>query len=155
MVKVFVVYDSKYGNTKQVALKIVEELKEAGGFEVDVGYVKDVDVTAVAASDAVLLGAPNHMGKPSRTMLKFVDKLARAAPKVGAIAVFDTYFGRPRNFGKAMRKLEKLVGEKLSNAKLLLPGLSVKVVGISGPLADGELVKGLEFGKQIAGQLKS
>ncbi len=53
MVKVFVVYDSKYGNTKIVAEKIVEGLRETGGLEVSVGYVKDVDVAQAAAADAV------------------------------------------------------------------------------------------------------
>ncbi len=40
MVKVFVFYDSKYGNTKLVAEKIAEGLKSEG-VEADLSYVKE------------------------------------------------------------------------------------------------------------------
>ena len=153
-VKVFVVYDSKYGNTKLVAEKIVEGLKEVDGVETAIGYIKDVDVGEVAAAEAVLLGGPNHMGKPTRTLMKFVDKLSGAKRKTKWIAAFDTYIWREKNFGKAMRKLEKRMSEKFPDVKLLSPGLSIKVIGITGPIADGELPKCVEYGKKIGMELQ-
>ena len=155
MVKVFVVYDTKYGNTKLVAEKIVEGIREAEGIEAAVGYVKEVNPAELADYDAVLIGAPNHMGKPSRTISKFVDELAKLDLKAKQVAVFDTYFEKPRNFEKAMKKLEKKVREKLPSWKLLSPGLSIKVTGVNGPIAEGELPKCVAFGKKIAEQLKS
>ena len=155
MVKVFVVYDTKYGNTKLVAEKIVEGIREAEGIEAAVGYVKEVAPAELAEYDAVLIGAPNHMGKPSRTISKFVDELAKLDLKAKQVAVFDTYFEKPRNFEKAMKKLEKKVREKLPSWKLLSPGLSIKVTGVNGPIAEGELPKCVAFGKKIAEQLKS
>ena len=155
MVKVFVVYDTKYGNTKLVAEKIVEGIREAEGIEAAVGYVKEVAPAELAEYDAVLIGAPNHMGKPSRAISKFVDELAKLDLKAKQVAVFDTYFEKPRNFEKAMKKLEKKVREKLPSWKLLSPGLSIKVTGVNGPIAEGELPKCVAFGKKIAEQLKS
>lgn len=65
MVKVIICYDSKYGNTKIAAEKILEGLKEV---ETSIKYVKEVDVTNLIDFDTIVLGAPNHMGRPSQTM---------------------------------------------------------------------------------------
>ena len=155
MIRVFVVYDTKYGNTKQVAEKIVEGINASGDVETALGYAKEVNPADLANYDAILIGAPNHMGKPTRTISKFVDELAKLDLKDKQVAVFDTYFQRQRNFEKAMKKLEKNVSKKLPSWRLLTAGLSIKVTGINGPIAEGELPKCVEFGKKIAGQLKS
>jgi menaquinone-dependent protoporphyrinogen IX oxidase len=75
--KVFVIYDSKYGNTKIVAEKILEGLKQLGGIEAATGYAKEVDPQGLLGYDALIIGAPNHMGKPSRTITKFVSSLSQ------------------------------------------------------------------------------
>jgi flavorubredoxin len=152
--KVFVVYDTKYGNTKLVAEQIIEGLKEVGGFETSIGYAKEVDPAKVAGADAVVLGGPNHMGNASRTIMGFADALSKANPKALWVTSFDTFMGREKNRGRAMRRLEKKISEKLPNAKLITPGLSIKVVAIHGPIADEELPKCKEFGKALANQLK-
>jgi len=152
--KIFVAYDSKYGNTKIVAEQIAETLKKVPGFETAIGYVNEIDVAAAAAADAVVLGGPNHMGNASRTIMGFVDELANVNPKIQWIACFDTYMGREKNRGRATRKLEKKVSERLPKVKLITPGLSIKVDGIKGPISAGELPKSLEFGKKIANEIK-
>ena len=69
------VYDTKYGNTKLAAEKILEGIKEAEGFETAIGYVKEIEVSKLADYDALVLGAPNHMGRPSQAMKKFVNRI--------------------------------------------------------------------------------
>ena len=96
MVKVFVVYDSKYGNTKLAAENILDGMREVEGIETAIGYVKEIDIGKVTDYDAIILGAPNHMGRPSRTMKKFVDRLAELDLKAKEVAVFGTYSGRER-----------------------------------------------------------
>ena len=54
----------------------MEGIREFVGIETAIGYVKEIDIEKVADYDAIVLGAPNHMGRPSRTMKKFVDRLA-------------------------------------------------------------------------------
>jgi len=154
LVKVFVVYDTKYGNTKLAAESILEGMK-AEGVETAIGYVKEVDTGKIADYDAIVLGAPNHMGRPSRTMKKFVDRLAELDLKAKDAAVFGTYTGRIRMVDRAVKKLEKMVEKKLPNLNLISQGLSTRVNGIPGPLVEGELPKCVDFGKKIAGQLKN
>jgi menaquinone-dependent protoporphyrinogen IX oxidase len=154
-VKVFVAYDSKYGNTKIVAKQIAVGLNSVDGVEAEIGYVKEVEPQKIAIYNALVLGAPNHMGKPSRTFTKFMDTLADVKLEARWVAAFDTYFQRERNFEKAMQKIENQVTKKLPNLKLAAHGLSVKVTGINGPIADGELPKAEEFGKAIAASITS
>ncbi len=75
MVSVFVFYDSKYGNTKLVAEKIAGGLKSEG-VTVELGYVREARLDGAVCSDAIVLGAPNHMGRPSWTMKHFIDYIS-------------------------------------------------------------------------------
>ena len=150
--KVFVAYDSKYGNTKLAAESILKGIKDVEGFEATIGYVKEVDAEEVADYDVLVLGGPNHMGRPSRTIKKFVDKLTELDLKAEYVAVFGTYAGRIRTLDRAVKKMEKIVEKKLPNVKLILPSLSVRVNGVTGPVVDGELPKCVDFGQKIASQ---
>ena len=69
MVKVFVVYDTKYGNTKLVAKKIVEGITEVKGVETAISDVERVNLDDIAAFDAILIGSSNHIGRPARKLL--------------------------------------------------------------------------------------
>jgi menaquinone-dependent protoporphyrinogen IX oxidase len=153
LVKVYVGYDSKYGNTKLVAENLLKGMREVEGIEAAIGYVKEVDAEKVADYDVIVLGAPNHMGRPSRTMTKFVDKLAEIDLKAKDVAVFGTYAGRIRTVDRAVKKLENMVKKKLPNVNLISPSLSVRVNGVTGPIVEGELPKCVDFGKKIANQL--
>ena len=153
--KVLVIYDSKYGNTKIAAENIWECLRQVEGFEVEISYVKEVELERVGNCDALILGAPNHMASPSRTMKKFVDKLAEVDLKAKKVAVFGTYSGRIRTADRSVKKLEKLVEKTSPKLKPLSPSLSVRVKGVTGPIAEGELTKCQEFGNRIANQLKN
>ena len=152
--KIFIIYDSKYGNTKTVAENILEGLKQVEGFEVDIAYSKEFDFQSTVCYDALIVGAPNHMGRPSQTMKKFIDRLAELELKAKNVAVFGTYSGRKRPVDRAVKKLEILLGKKLPNLKLLSLSLSVRVKGVTGPVVEGELTKSKQFGNRIANQLK-
>ena len=154
MVKVFVIYDTKWGNTKLVAETIVEGMKEVEGIETTISDVEEVDLKKVADSDTILIGSPNHIGGPVRGIKKLIDKLGKLDLKAKWVAVFDTSFGGP-NFEKATKKMEKRISEKILGLKLMVPGLSIKVGGMKGPIVDGELPKCKDFGKKIANQLKT
>jgi flavodoxin len=151
--KVFIIYDSKYGNTKIVAENILENLMQAEGIEADIGYAKEVDPQKLICYDALIIGAPNHMGRPSQTIQKFIDGLGKLALKAKNGAVFGTYSGRVRPLDRAVKKQEIILERKLPNLKLLSPSLSIKVKGVTGPISEGELSRVKEFGKRIANQL--
>jgi flavorubredoxin len=153
LAKVLVVYDSKYGNTKLAAESVLKGVSEVEGIEPAIGYVKEVDFGKVADCDLIVLGAPNHMGNPSRAMKKFVDKLAEVDLKARDVAVFGTYSGRVREVDRAVKKMEKLMAKKLPSLKLISPSLSVRVNGVTGPIVEGELPKCIAFGKKVVGHL--
>lgn len=150
--KIFVVYDTKYGNTKLVAEEIVKGIEDVGGIEAATGYAKEVDLKRVADSDAILIGAPNHMGGPSWTIGGFIDRLGKVELKIKWFAVFDTYAGT--DFEKAVKKMEDRINKRIPGLKQIAPGLSVKVHGMKGPIVEGELTRCREFGRRIANQLK-
>jgi flavorubredoxin len=153
MVKVIVVYESKYGNTKRIAEAIIEGMNEVGGLEASLSELKEVDLKKVPDYDAILIGSPNHMGGPTRGIKGFIDKLGKLQLKEKMFATFDTYLGK--DFEKAVKKIEKQINEKVPRLKQIAPGLSIKVQGMKGPILEGELPKCREFGKKIATQLKS
>ena len=150
MVKVFVVYDTKYGNTKLVAEKIVEGLIEVDGIETAISDVENVDIDDVSDFDAFLIGSPNHLGRPARSISKFIDKLGKLGLKEKRVAVFDTYLGK--DFEKAVKKMEESINKR-TKLQVMASGLSVRVEGMKGPLAEGEMPKSKDFGIKIATQL--
>jgi len=153
MAKAIVVYESKYGNTKRVAEAIVEGMRKVPGVEAVLNEVKEVELDKLIEFDAILVGSPNHMGSATKGIRKFIDELGKLSPGVKLGAVFDTYIGR--DFEKAVKKMEKQIGEKVPGLKLATPGLSIKVEGMKGPISEGELPKGKEFGVKMASQLKA
>ena len=157
MVKVFVVYDTKYGNTKLVAETIVEGIREVEGIEADISELKEVDLNKLPDYDAILIGSPNHYGGPTTGTKEFIDKLGKLPLKGKMFAVFDTYLGKRSDFffAKAMKKMEERINEKVPGLKQIAPGLSTKVQGMKGPIVEGELPKCKDFGKKIATQLKT
>lgn len=130
MVKVIVVYESKYGNTKLVAEKIIEGIREVEEIETILSELKEVDFNKIVDYDAILVGSPNHIGGPTRSIRKFIDRLGKLPLKGKLFAVFDTYLGK--DFEKAVKKMEKKINEKAPGLKMIAPGLSIKVQGMKG-----------------------
>jgi len=153
LIKVLVGYDTKYGNTKTVAQKIQEGLAKVDGIKTELCNVKEVDEELLTDFDAIVFGGPNHMGRPTGTIKNFVNKLSGFESKLKKVAVFGTYAGRERTEDRAVRKLEKMVKNKLSNLGLIQPTLSVRVNRIRGPIIEGEIPKCIDFGEKIGLQL--
>ncbi len=153
MAKVAVVYESRYGNTRRVAETIIKGIEEASGVETFLGELKKTDLNSIPSYDVVLIGSPNHMGGPTRGIKIFIDRLGKLQLEGKRFAVFDTYIGK--DLAKAVKKMEKQISEKVPGIRQIVPGLSIKVQGTKGPVAEGELQKCVEFGKKIATHLKS
>jgi len=152
LTKAIVIYESKYGNTKRVAETIIEGINEIERIEAVLKEPKHVEPTEILDYDVILIGSPNHIGGPTRSIKKFIDKLGKIELEGKLGAVFDTYMGG--DFNKAVQKMEKRINEKVPGLKLITPGLSIKVKGIKGPIVEGELPKCKEFGNKIAKQMK-
>ncbi|MCJ7769825.1 MAG: flavodoxin domain-containing protein [Dehalococcoidales bacterium] len=144
MSKVIVIYESKYGNTKQAAEEIIAGIKETAAIEAILSEVKQVNFDDVIAADAILIGSPNHMGRATKSIRSFIDELGKINLNYVPVAVFDTCFSRECE--KAVKKMEKQITEGVLSLKLITPGLSVKVKGTKGPILEEELPRCREFG---------
>jgi flavorubredoxin len=151
MPEAIIIYESKYGNTRQVAELIAEGMKQVRGIEVTLTEVGQVDLNNLATFDAFLIGSPNHMGGPTRGIKKLIDHLNKLDLGKKKIAVFDTYMSK--DFEKAIKKMEKQVVEEAFGLAIAAPGLSVRVDGMKGPITQSELNKCREFGVKIANGL--
>ncbi|MEM2631737.1 MAG: flavodoxin family protein [Candidatus Bathyarchaeia archaeon] len=100
--KIVIIYESKYGNTERVAEMIAEGLKETVGTEVSLQKLKEADLDKITDYDVILLGSPNHMGGPARSVKGFIDMLGKLRLEGKKFAVFDTYMGK--DFEKAVKK---------------------------------------------------
>ena len=149
MARIIVVYESKYGNTRRAAEAIAEGAAETPGVEAVVKELKEVDPDRLAEYDAIVVGSPNHIGSPTRRIKKFIDRLGKLKLEGKMGAAFDLYLQQ----GKAVGKMEQQLGEKAPGLKLVAPGLSVRVEGMKGPIAEGELSRCREFGARVAAAL--
>ena len=152
MSKVIVIYESKYGNTRQVAEEIIAGIEEKKGIEAILSEVKQVDFDDVIAADSILIGSPNHWGGHTGSIKKFINELGEINLNRVPVAVFDTYINR--DIGKAVKKMEKQIAEKVLSLELITPGLSVKVDGMKGPVLEEELPKCREFGRKFGEVVK-
>ena len=146
--KVLIVFDTKHGNTLQVADLIADGINSVEGNETEVVNVKDFDLSGDKTYDLILIGSPNHMGSHVKSIKKFIKNLSSANIKASSFAAFDTYMSKA--FEKAVKKMEKQISENLPNSTMALPGLSIKVGGMKGPIVEEDLSKCKEYGIKLA-----
>jgi flavodoxin len=141
LTKFIIVCSSWFGNTRKVAEAIGEGISRNEENQVLVKKIKEVDPKDVLSYDVILIGSPNHLGGPTRSVRKFVDKLGKPFFVDKGGAVFDTYVRENVHVNKAVRKMEKRINQKIPSMELIADCLSILVKGVRGPLAEGELTK--------------
>ena len=146
--KVLIVFDTKHGNTQRVANLIADGIKSVESNETEVVNVKDFDLSGDKTYDLILIGSPNHVGSHVKSIKKFIKNLSNANIKASSFATFDTYMSK--DFEKAVKKMEKQISENLPNSTMALPGLSIKVGGMKGPIVEEDLSKCKEYGIKLA-----
>ena len=145
---VLIVFDTKHGNTQKVAELIADGINSVEGNETEVLNVNDFDLNEGKTYDLLIIGSPNHVGSHVKSIKKFIKNLSSANVKASSFAAFDTYMSK--DFEKAVKKMEKQISENLPNSTMALPGLSIKVGGMKGPIVEEDLSKCKEFGIKLA-----
>jgi flavodoxin len=110
--------------------------------------VKEINLNEDVTYDLLLIGSPNHVGSHIKSIKRFISDLSKATLNFNSFAVFDTYMGK--DFEKAVKKMEKQINEKVPNSTMALPGLSVKVGGMKGPIVKEDLPKCKDYGIKLA-----
>ena len=146
--KIIIIYDTKHGNTKKVAELIGEGLNTVEGNTITFQNVEEFDLNSEEAYDLILIGTPNHYGKPTKPIKKFIEDLPNSSLKMKSFAVFDTYMFK--DYEKAVKKMEKKINELMPSLGKVSSGLSIRVAKTEGPILDEELPKCKEFGIKLA-----
>ena len=148
--RVLIVYESKYGNTKKVAETIGEGIIEEGN-EPDVTHVKEVEEETVKDYDIILIGSPTYVGSHAKSIKKFIKSLVNLPLEGKSFAVFDTHMGGKGGgfLRNAVKKMEEQIIKTIPSLKKVTSGLAVEVKGFKGPIADGELPNCKNFGRKI------
>ena len=151
--KGMVVYDTSYGNTRAVAEAISDTMKESG-IEVDACYVKDVKKLSGKDHDFLVFGSPTRWGTMSFTAKGFLGKVKSEEWANKPFAAFDTELREniERKEGSAAEKIAEKLREKQMNQ--LLPVLKAVVLGMRGPLQEGEIERTREYARDLVIKLK-
>jgi flavodoxin len=143
--RVFIIYDSLYGNTERIAQAM------AGSLQVwhTLRTVQVASVNAAVSLDAdlLLVGSPTHGGRPSKSIVTFLAQLRPDALRGIDVAGFDTRLSFPlwRIFGYAAPRITKaLVGK---GGREAAPARGFIVRGTKGPLAQGEVERAIDWAK--------
>ena len=156
--KGIVIYDTSYGNTKEIAEAIAETLKESG-VEADLFYVKKVKKLSPKDYDFLVLGSPTRYGTMSFTVKRFIGRVKSEEWANKPFVAFDTE--NPENIEQArIQNKEWSAAEKIAvklrekQMNQLLPVLKAVVLGWKGPLQDGEIERTKGYARELASKLK-
>jgi NAD(P)H dehydrogenase (quinone) len=83
MLKILVVYDSKTGNTENMALAVAKGAEQTGDAEVTVKKAEQTDSDDLLGADAVVMGSPTHFGQMSTKLKALIDKSIEVHKKLG------------------------------------------------------------------------
>jgi flavodoxin len=138
-----VVYDSSYGNTKQVAEAIVASL---GPLQAQAVSVADFKASELAEGDLLVVGSPINGWRPTPKITELLSALGDGRLTGVKAAAFDT---RVRLFihGDAAKKMTESL--KTGGAEIVSKPMAFYVKGTEGPLRSGELDKAATWAKDL------
>lgn len=94
--KIAILYDSKFGNTKEIAEFLATE-GYAAGHKTQLFRTTKTKASAINTfqPEAIMVGGPTHFGKPSSTLIKYIKKLGKIghSSTLRKAAVFNCYTG--------------------------------------------------------------
>jgi menaquinone-dependent protoporphyrinogen IX oxidase len=156
--KGIIIYDTTYGNTKEIAETIEVTLKEFG-IEADLFKVNEVKKLSAKDYSFLILGSPTKFGTMSFAVKFFLGKVKSEEWQNKPFAAFDTE--NPENVEKARAENKEWsaaekISKKLKENKMdqLLPVHKALVLGQKGPLVEGEIERTKDYAKELAAKLK-
>lgn len=114
--KIWIIYDTKFGSNKRVATLVQELL--ASENEINISYAKDVSPKAVMKThpQALIFGGPRRMGNISFTLRRWVERFSRILTSKGVklekIAAWETRGELKPESANSESKIERNIYEK-------------------------------------------
>ncbi len=144
--KVYIAYESKYGNGK----KCVEHLQgviSKKGHDVETSSIREIKPNSLPQADLYIFSSPTHIGNPPMKMRKFLKNLEikqeGAKYALMATCMDAKFYDRT----KALQVMEDLL--QPSGMTKASDGVKIKVTGMKGPLETGYEEKLDAFVKEI------
>ena len=149
MQKIWIVYDSKYGNCKRVAETLAKLVEQ--NFEVHVGYAKRVKPEQVVTDqpEAVFIGGPIRAAMPSFTIKWWVGHLGKALEKAAKRIPKALVFGTAAATPQCIEKLKAILVKSGKIDQIYPENLGILVTGLRGPIKPEELLKLDAFGDKL------
>jgi flavodoxin len=146
--KAHILYDSAYGNTRQIAETIAATLKALHAKAVPVG---DFDPGSLATGDLLIVGSPINGWQPTARITELLKTLKGRGLDGVKAAAFDT---RVKLFihGDAAKKMTSLL--KKGGALIVSTPMPFYVEGSEGPLRSGETQKAAAWAQSILESVK-
>ena len=128
--KVYIAYESKYGNGKKCVDYLQEAIKKKG-HSVETSPIHEIKANSLPNADLYIFSSPTHIGRPPRKMKKFLKKLEISQEE----AKYTTIATHLNPDAKTLQKLDELIQPKgMTKAS---DGVQIRVTGMKGPLEDG------------------
>jgi flavodoxin I len=145
--KVFVVYDSVYGNTEKIAKAIAEAVTPSN--EVKALRVGEANPPELSSANLLIVGSPTHAGRPVQGVQDFLKRVPDLSLKGVNVAAFDTRISRKivGLFGYAAGRIADSLKKK--GGTLVASPEGFFVTGGEGPLKEGELERAAGWAKGI------
>jgi len=166
--RIVVVYESLYGNTKTIAEAVAQGLRDYG--TLTLGSVDNIAPEYAIGADLLVLGGPTHAhGMASKRTREAAEADTKHGPvRRGkrvlrdwieglhtdhrAAAAFDTRFDKPKLVtGSAAKGISHRLREKGFDVKSTE---SFFVEGMDGPLEPGERERAMEWGRTLGRALR-
>ena len=74
MPRILIVYDSKTGNTEEMAFAVAEGIKSIGTVEVEVKKVNHTKLEDLEKADGIIIGSPTYYGDVSAKIKELIDR---------------------------------------------------------------------------------
>ncbi|HMA61107.1 MAG TPA: flavodoxin family protein [bacterium] len=151
-----IIYDSVFGNTRQIAEIIKKAIASQG--DTNCLQVKDVKLEQLQDLKILIVGSPTRKFSPTGAIKKFLKKIPADNLANVKVAAFDTRIS-PEEIGSGFlsflvkifgyaakpiaRKLQKKGGD------LVIEPQGFIVTGTKGPLKEGEIERATKWAKEI------
>ena len=153
--KVIVIYDSVFGNTRQIAEAIADGLGVKA--EVKLISIKENSNPNISGDELLVIGSPTRGFRPTEEIGKYLKEInSQTIPNIN-YATFDTRFKEEevsrfvrfviKTGGYAAVRMHKVLRDKGAQPVTEPIGFYVKTE--NGPLREGEIERAREWGKSL------
>jgi len=154
--KILIIYDSLFGNTKVIA-QAIAEASTAANNQVIITGLNEASLVDLKAVSLLIVGSPTQGGRPTPALQKFLEQIpAKALNQVNVAALDTRFLEEDQGFGlrilmKVIRYATPRIADSLKSkgGTLIAPPEGFIVKAKEGPLADGEVERAKTWAQLI------